>query len=280
MMTGTRSTGRWGHETSPSESRTSLSRDEKGKTDVNGNMTSGITSDATGDPGVSTTDPRRGAPAADPAAERRPGSTTALRPLPSATRLITRNAVPDGFLDGRTPILVVMGVCGCGKTTLNENLSSLLGWDRAEADDFHPQANIDKMSRGIPLTDDDRWGWLESIGVWIDDHIRRGEPGTITCSALKRAYRDRLRRPGVVFVHLAGDYDAVLRRMRTRSGHFMKTSMLDSQFAVLEPPEADEAHLTLDVASSATPAEEAAAVAAALGLTVPAKRAQATVAPD
>ncbi|WP_314687182.1 gluconokinase [uncultured Bifidobacterium sp.] len=248
---------------------------------MNGNMTGGVRRNTTGDPGTWGTDPGRDASAPDPEMEgNQTATSTALRPAPSATRLITRNAVPDGFLDGRTPILVVMGVCGCGKTTLNENLSSLLGWDSAEADDFHPQANIDKMSRGIPLTDDDRWGWLESIGSWIDDHIRRGEPGTITCSALKRVYRDRLRRPGVVFVHLAGDYDAVLRRMRSRSGHFMKVSMLDSQFAILESPQDDEAHLTLDVASSATPAEEAAAVAAALGLAVSEKRMRSAIAQD
>ena len=86
------------------------------------------------------------------------------------------NTVPPDYFQGRTPVLVIMGVAGCGKTTMNEHLGNKLGWDMAEADDFHPQANIDKMARGIPLNDQDRWPWLDSIHDWIEDHMRRGVP--------------------------------------------------------------------------------------------------------
>ncbi|RBP97353.1 carbohydrate kinase [Bifidobacterium aemilianum] len=176
------------------------------------------------------------------------------------------NTVPPGYLDGKTPILVIMGVAGCGKTTMNTELSQKLGWDMAEADDFHPQANIDKMAQGIPLDDDDRWPWLDKIHDWIEDHIRRGVPGTVTCSALKRSYRDKLRMPGVIFIHLAGDYDVIMARLSQRKGHFMKPDMLKSQFDTLESLGPDEIHVTIDVDRQASPQTESEEVIDALGL--------------
>ena len=176
------------------------------------------------------------------------------------------NTVPPDYFQDRTPVLVIMGVAGCGKTTMNEHLGNKLGWDMAEADDFHPQANIDKMARGIPLNDQDRWPWLDSIHEWIEDHIRRGVPGTVTCSALKRIYRDRLRMPGVVFIHLSGDYDSIMERLSKRKGHFMKPQMLRSQFDDLEPLGPDEVHLTIDVGLRMAPEIEAEEVIDTLGL--------------
>ena len=176
------------------------------------------------------------------------------------------NTVPPDYFHDRTPILVIMGVSGCGKTTMNEHLGNKLGWDMAEADDFHPQANIDKMARGIPLNDQDRWPWLDSIHDWIEDHMRRGVPGTVTCSALKRVYRDRLRMPGVVFIHLSGDYDSIMERLSKRKGHFMKPQMLRSQFDTLEPLGPDEVHLTIDVGMHMSPEIEAEEVIDTLGL--------------
>ena len=97
--------------------------------------------------------------------------------------------------DGSRCVIVLMGVSGCGKSTVGAELSQALGWPFRDADSFHPPANIEKMSRGIPLTDDDRWPWLDAIGAWIDERSRAGEPGIVSCSALKRAYRDAHRRP-------------------------------------------------------------------------------------
>ncbi|WP_062647025.1 gluconokinase [Streptomyces maremycinicus] len=151
----------------------------------------------------------------------------------------------------RTPhVVVVMGVAGTGKTTIGPLLAARLGVPYAEGDDFHPQANIDKMSAGVPLDDDDRWPWLDAIGGWAD--ARAGLGGVVSCSALKRSYRDRLRAaaPGVVFVHLAGDRALIEDRMAHRQGHFMPTALLDSQFATLQPLEADEAGDVVDVSGS------------------------------
>ncbi|MBK3642498.1 MULTISPECIES: gluconokinase [Streptomyces] len=147
-------------------------------------------------------------------------------------------------------VVVVMGVAGTGKTTIGPLLAARLGVPYAEGDDFHPQANITKMSAGVPLGDDDRWPWLDAIGAWA--HGRAGLGGVVSCSALKRSYRDRLRAaaPGVVFVHLAGDRALVEDRMSHRQGHFMPTALLDSQFATLQPLERDEAGVTVDVAGS------------------------------
>ncbi|MDQ0989988.1 gluconokinase [Streptomyces sp. V3I7] len=147
-----------------------------------------------------------------------------------------------------THVVVVMGVAGTGKTTIGPLLADRLGVPYAEGDDFHPQANIDKMSAGIPLDDADRWPWLDAIGGWA--HDRAGLGGVVSSSALKRAYRDRLRAaaPGVVFVHLTGSRELIEERMSHRQGHFMPTALLDSQFATLQPLEADEAGVAVDVA--------------------------------
>ncbi len=141
-----------------------------------------------------------------------------------------------------TPILVVMGVSGSGKTTIGALLAGRLGWPYAEADDFHPEANVAKMAAGRPLDDEDRAPWLALIAEWIAEQQDSGRPGVVSCSALKRAYRDVLRggRPGVLVVYLDGSRELIERRLVARHGHFMKAEMLDSQFAALEPPGPDE----------------------------------------
>ncbi|WP_318217875.1 gluconokinase [Streptomyces sp. SCL15-6] len=147
-------------------------------------------------------------------------------------------------------VVVVMGVAGTGKTTIGPLLAARLGVPYAEGDDFHPPANIAKMTAGTPLTDEDRWPWLDAIGGWA--HGRAGLGGVVSSSALKRSYRDRLRAaaPGVVFVHLTGSRELIEDRMSHREGHFMPTALLDSQFATLQPLEPDEAGVAVDVAGS------------------------------
>ncbi|MEU9991229.1 gluconokinase [Streptomyces sp. NPDC048045] len=151
----------------------------------------------------------------------------------------------------RTPhVVVVMGVAGTGKTTIGPLLAARLGVPYAEGDDFHPEANIAKMSAGIPLQDTDRWPWLDAIGRWAAG--RAGLGGVVSSSALKRSYRDRLRAvaPGIVFVHLTGDRRLIEDRMSHRRGHFMPTALLDSQFATLQPLESDEAGVAVEVSGS------------------------------
>ncbi|AUI63713.1 gluconokinase [Amycolatopsis sp. BJA-103] len=144
-------------------------------------------------------------------------------------------------------VIVVMGVSGSGKTTVGTELAARLGVDYAEADTFHPQANIDKMSSGHPLNDEDRQPWLEAIAGWIRDHQDSG--GVVTSSALKYRYRDVLRSGGDVwFLHLHGDRALLADRMKTRSGHFMPVSLLDSQLADLEPLQPDEFGFVADIA--------------------------------
>lgn len=135
--------------------------------------------------------------------------------------------------------LVVMGVAGSGKSTLARALSEKLDWVFAEGDGFHPEANIAKMSAGQPLDDEDRWPWLDRIVTWVADEDAQGHSTVVTCSALKRAYRDRLATaPGrTVFLHLVGSPELLGARMAARSGHFMPASLLPSQFATLEPLE-------------------------------------------
>ncbi|MGI5442328.1 gluconokinase [Streptomyces shenzhenensis] len=147
-------------------------------------------------------------------------------------------------------VVVVMGVAGTGKTTIGPLLAARLGVPYAEGDDFHPPANIAKMSAGTPLDDADRWPWLDAIGGWA--HGRAGLGGVVSSSALKRSYRDRLRAaaPGIVFVHLTGDRALIEDRMSHRQGHFMPTALLDSQFATLQPLEPDEPGVTVDVSGS------------------------------
>ncbi|MFD1658490.1 gluconokinase [Streptomyces caeni] len=147
-------------------------------------------------------------------------------------------------------VVVVMGVAGTGKTTIGPLLAARLGVPYAEGDDFHPPANVARMAAGIPLGDEDRRPWLDAIGAWA--HGRAGLGGVVSCSALKRAYRDRLRAaaPGIVFVHLAGDRSLIEDRMAHRRGHFMPTALLDSQFATLQPLGRDEAGVVVDVSGS------------------------------
>ncbi|MGK5500772.1 gluconokinase [Streptomyces sp. URMC 125] len=160
-------------------------------------------------------------------------------------------------------VIVVMGVAGTGKTTIGPLLADRIGVPYAEADDFHPAANIAKMTAGTPLTDEDRRPWLDAIGAWA--RSREGLGGVVSCSALKREYRDRLRAaaPGLVFVHLTGDRGLIEERMARREDHFMPTALLDSQFATLQPLEPDENGFPVDVSGS--PEEIAERAAAALG---------------
>jgi gluconokinase/shikimate kinase len=146
--------------------------------------------------------------------------------------------------------LVIMGVSGCGKSTVAGLLAGRLGWDLAEGDDMHPAANIAKMASGVPLDDVDRWPWLARIAEWIHARTAVGRPGIVTCSALKRSYRDVLRDPRVVFVHLTGSRELIAKRLAARHGHFMPTSLLDSQFATLEPPDPDEQAITVSITGS------------------------------
>ncbi|MFH5821057.1 gluconokinase [Georgenia sp. AZ-5] len=162
--------------------------------------------------------------------------------------------------------LVVMGVAGSGKTTVAELLAERLGWLRAEADQFHPQANIDKMSAGTPLTDEDRWPWLRAIRAWLDEQDAAGSNAVVTCSALRRAYRDILAGPDgdVTFVHLNGSPELIAERMAARKGHFMPTSLLPSQFSTLEPLADGENGIALDI--SGTPEQIVDEILSRLGL--------------
>jgi gluconokinase/shikimate kinase len=151
----------------------------------------------------------------------------------------------------RPPVLIMMGVSGSGKSTVAGVLAGHLGWDLGEGDDLHPAANVAKMAAGHALTDDDRWPWLALVRGWIDEHVAAGKPGIITCSALKRSYRDTLRDEHVVFVYLAGTREKIAERLAVRHGHFMPAALLDSQFADLEPPGEDECSLLVDLGPSA-----------------------------
>lgn len=149
-------------------------------------------------------------------------------------------------------VLVLMGVSGSGKTTVAALLAGRLGWKFEEGDALHPQANVDKMHAGHPLDDADRAPWLRKIADWVDARLDAGECGIITCSALKRIYRDVINRrgKGVVFVFLNGMHDTIASRLAMRQGHFMPASLLDSQFATLEPPGADEPEIQVEVGAA------------------------------
>src|SRR5664280_2693430 len=170
------------------------------------------------------------------------------------------------------PVLVIMGVSGCGKSTVAGLLAGQLGWDLAEGDDLHPAANVEKMAAGHPLDDADRWPWLDQVAAWIREHTSAGLPGLITCSALNKSYRDVLRGDQVVFVYLAGTREEIARRLAVRHGHYMPASLLDSQFDALEPPPPAEDSITVEIGVSAS--VETDAIMSRLGL-IPKASAQA-----
>jgi gluconokinase len=162
--------------------------------------------------------------------------------------------------------VVVMGVSGSGKTTLAEGIAGRLHWRFQEGDELHPRANVEKMSRGEPLTDEDRWPWLDAIGHWLDERERAGESAVLTCSALRRAYRDRLRagRPGVRFLHVVASAETLRERLEHRRGHYMPASLLPSQLTTLETLGDDEPGVT--VSAEGEPADVLASALRALGL--------------
>jgi gluconokinase len=145
-------------------------------------------------------------------------------------------------------VVIIFGVSGAGKTTIGKLLAQDLGWRFYEADDFHSQANIDKMRCGIPLTDEDRWPWLESLRQLIKRSLEAGENAVLACSALKGAYRERLRvNDEVKFVFLDGDYAFIEKQLRQRRGHFMNPELLRSQFVDLEEPKLDGDVITIEL---------------------------------
>jgi len=145
---------------------------------------------------------------------------------------------------------VFMGVSGSGKTTIARGAAAQLGWELLEGDAFHPPANVEKMSHGIPLTDDDRWPWLRAIAAEVDRLRAEGKSAAVACSALKRAYRDLLLggHPDGILVYLQGSPELIGRRMAARKGHFMPPKLLESQFATLEPPGYDEQPVVVSIA--------------------------------
>lgn len=148
-----------------------------------------------------------------------------------------------------TRIVAIAGVSGSGKTTVGRYLAAQLGWQFWDGDDLHPEANIRKMQQGIPLTDDDRWPWLDAIRDRICHTLEAGEKAVITCSALKQVYRDRLSHecPELTFVYLKGTYEQIYERVANRPRHFMPADLLASQFRDLEEP---VGVLTLDVSEN------------------------------
>ena len=178
----------------------------------------------------------------------------------------SRGYVPQVTVSPAPQILLVMGVSGSGKSTVGAMLAGRLRWAYAEADDFHPAANVTKMHAGVQLTDDDRWPWLSAIAEWMDTQAAAGQPAVVTCSALKRRYRDFLRagRPYIQLIYLDGDRDLIARRMAARQGHFFPARLLDTQFSELEPPRPGEHALT--VAAAATPGQIVDEILRKLGL--------------
>jgi gluconokinase len=154
--------------------------------------------------------------------------------------------------DKKPCALVVMGVSGSGKSTIADKLAERLGWTFEDGDRFHPASNVAKMSAGHPLTDEDRWPWLQAIADEIDRVCTAGEHAVIACSALKRAYRDILvhGRSDVRMVYLNGSQELIASRLARRKGHFMPPGLLDSQFKTLEPPDESEHPLTVSIDGS------------------------------
>ena len=151
-----------------------------------------------------------------------------------------------------TGVAVIMGVSSSGKTTVAKALADKLGWHFQDGDDLHPRENVEKMKSGTSLADADRWPWLERIAARIDGWRAKGDKGVVTCSALKRAYRDVIvgDRPDVALVYLKGSRDLIRARMAARTGHFMPLGLLDNQFTVLQEPGEDERPIVVDIAAS------------------------------
>ncbi|HET6633362.1 MAG TPA: gluconokinase [Rhodanobacteraceae bacterium] len=149
-------------------------------------------------------------------------------------------------------LLVIMGVSGCGKTSVGRRLAGTLDWPFMEGDELHSPANVAKMAAGIPLEDSDRWPWLHSVAAWLDDQLAAGEHGVVACSALKRSYRELLcgGRPSLRFVYLCVERAELERRLAQRRGHYMPATLLDSQLATLQEPAEDEPALTIDANGS------------------------------
>ena len=169
---------------------------------------------------------------------------------PRARKVATSKSEEETASLPRKPsVVVVMGVSGCGKSTIASMLAHRLNWIYEDGDWFHPQSNVRKMHAGEPLTDEDRWPWLHGIAAWIDATRRVGNHGTVACSALKRAYRDILvgKRTDVRIVYLKGEQDLIARRLAARDGHFMPPSLLESQFAALEEPQPDEHPIVVSI---------------------------------
>ena len=149
--------------------------------------------------------------------------------------------------------IIVMGVSGCGKTSVAEGLAASLGAAFIEGDSLHPAVNVDKMSHGIALTDEDRWPWLDTVGRAMADVLAGNGSVVVSCSALKKAYRDRLRSSAggkLAFVFLKGSRELLMSRMAAREGHFMPVSLLDSQLATLEDPSGEAGVVTVDIDAS------------------------------
>jgi gluconokinase len=160
---------------------------------------------------------------------------------------MSKQAVPDLI-----HALIVMGVAGSGKTTIAQALAQRIGWDFKDGDAFHPASNVGKMRSGRPLTDEDRWPWLRAIAAEIDRTADAGGHLVVTCSALKRTYRDILigSRTAVRLIYLNGSRDLISQRLRARQGHFMPPELLDSQFATLQEPGRDEHAIVVDAAET------------------------------
>jgi len=152
----------------------------------------------------------------------------------------------------RPAAIIVMGVSGSGKSTIGALLAEALGWPFADADGFHPAANVAKMAAGTPLTDADRWPWLDAIAAHIGASRTAEQPVVVACSALRRAYRERLRAGygDLIFLHLAGAPAVIAERQAARQGHFMPPSLMASQFATLEDPAAEADAVTVSVSAS------------------------------
>ena len=158
----------------------------------------------------------------------------------------------DSLTDGRPRALVVMGICGAGKTEIGRRLAAALHWTFLDADDFHSPANVEKMRAGTPLDDADRWPWLDALAAVVRDAVDGRGHTVLACSALARRYRDRLGLPHplVRLVHLDDAGGVIRRRMEQRAGHFMPAALLDSQLSLLERPAVDERPIVVDVASA------------------------------